>query len=691
MIKIDFENGKFTLTPKKFAPEINEKLGKIKDVEPAGDKWTVPKNKSAIRAVVNELGHGILDVSDKAYEVMNTLKESKLLDYDGKVFELHVSFSEHNRQILKYKIGDCYKRKSKRCWSVPDNYWSLYQVMKYYKPLEFTKEAQKRIDEYTEKINHINKELVPKLNTIKEAPVDVIPVDFEFKGKFDLYPHQIKMWWAGKEFLKAGAGFAFFAEPGVGKSAPAVNVAAYFIEKGLAEKVLMITPATLKYNMAEQFEIHSDLRANVLMSYKKDRRKGKSGRRWRWTKTDVSIEDYYDDYDEYLENEVDSPIQIVNYKCLSKEWKHFKDYDLYIADEFHYLKHRTSNRSKAMKKLSAYIPYRLALTATPITKNALDLFSQFDILDPDIFPNRYQTYRDIIANTFEMEVPNARSTITKVSSFKNKAIEKWLKPKIASRSIRYTTDETLDLIDPRYERIVIDMPPVVERFYKELVSNQVAEIGKMGDENYKFLEAANKLVVVTYARQISQGFINIRDEEGNDHYHELSDFKVRALIDLLSTFSDEQVIIWYRHKFLLEMVKRELDKEFKKAGGDLEGKSYTVINGDYTDLEQASRASEFRKGEYDYILASIDVTEGWQGQTAKIGIWLENHFTFDKREQAEGRIYREGQNSKPVFYDIIAKKSIDLRIIKSIYKGESLSEQVLADNMEDWAPFLKEE
>jgi SNF2 family DNA or RNA helicase len=685
MIKIDYD-GEFKLSLKKEVPEYVSKLDNIEGVTFNGNNWTIIKNKAVIRNVINEFGKNNVKPTEAAYDKMMELKNSVLLDYDGSVFEVYTSFNNKNRNFFKYHIGKCYKRTSKGCWSVPDNYWSIYHVMKHF-DLDYSPAAKKRLDKYQEKIGKINNNLLPKLNTIKDVDVDRVPIDHNFKGQFELYEHQKKMFWSAKEFLKIGAGFAFFAEPGVGKSAPAVNVVEYMLENNLVEKVLIVTPASLKFNMAEQFETHSSLRANVLLSYAKDQRKGKSGRRWQWTTAKVPIEEYYEGFNEKLDNEVDSPIQIVNYKCVAKEWKKFKDYDMWVADEFHYLKRRTSNRSKGMAKLSDHVPKRLALTATPITRDPLDLFSQFDILDPDVFPNRYQNFRDKIANTFEMKV-NGRN-ITQVGSFKQNILEGWLNDKVYSRAIRYTTDECLELMEPERHRIVVDMPSNVKKFYKELVTNRVAEIGSMGDEGYKFLDAANSLVVVTYARQIAQGFINIKDDEtGEDEYHLLSDFKVKELIKLLKVFEEHtQIIIWYRHKYLLEQVKRSLEKEFKRKSSELYGKSYTVINGEYDDLKKASRAKHFRDGEYDYILASIDVTEGWQGQTANVGIWLENHFTFDKRKQAEGRIYREGQQGSSDFYDIVAKESIDLRILKSIYKGESLSEKVLADTIDEWSGF----
>ena len=690
MITIDYD-GEFKLSLKKEVPEYISKLDHIEGVEFNGVDWAILKNKAVIRNIIKEFGQNNVKPTDRAYQKMMKLKDSVLLDYDGSVFEVYTHFGEKNRRFFKYHIGKCYKRTSKGCWSVPDNYWSIYQVMKKF-DLDYSKAAKERLSEYEEKIGKINSDLVPKLNTIKEVDIGRVPIDFEFNGQFELYEHQKKMFYAAKEFLKLGSGFAFFAEPGVGKSAPAVNVVEYMIKNNLAEKVLIVTPASLKFNMAEQFEIHSSLRANVLWDYKKDRRKGKSGRRFRWTTTEVPIEDYYEGFNKKIEHdELDSPIQIVNYKCIAKEWKHFKDYDMWVADEFHYLKRRGSNRSKGMRKLSEHIDKRLALTATPITRDPLDLFSQFEILEPDLFPNRYQSFRDKIANTFEMEVDTGggKRTITQVGSFKEDVLENWLNKKVYSRALRYTSEECLDLMEPERHRIVVDMPSNVEKFYKELVSNRVAEIGSMGEDGYKYLDAANALVVVTYARQIAQGFINIKDDETDENeYHLLSDFKVKEMIKLLKVFEkNTQVIVWYRHKFLLEQMKKALEKEFGRKSSDLYGKSYTVINGECSDIEKASRAKHFRDGQYDYILASIDVTEGWQGQTANVGVWLENHFTFDKRKQAEGRIYREGQQGSSIFYDIVAKESIDLRILKSIYKGESLSEKVLADTIDEWADF----
>ena len=695
MLKLDYDSQtlEFKAKLKKDTPEFQAKISQVPGSEEiASGFWSIPRKKQSIKKLYNIFGRGI-DTTDKAYNEMIAMKKdtSIKLDYDNSSdkFELYVDFSKKHKSFLKYEVGKCYKRTSKGCWSIPNNYWTLKKIYKEYgeSNIKPTKSAKEVLNNYTEKIETIENDLLSKLDTIKTVDRDKIPVDFDFKGEYELYDHQLKMWWAAKEFLKTGAGFAYFADAGTGKSAPAVNVIEYLLENGYINKALIITPASLKYNFAEQFEIHSDTDYNVLVSYNKDQRKGKSGRRWKWTDSNIPIEEYYEGYNEYLENETNAPVQIVNYKCISKEWKKFKGYDLWLADEVHKLRRRTSNRSKAMRKLSKHIPYRLGMTGTPICKDALDLFSQMNIIDPDILPNRYQNFRDKIAKTFTMEV-NGRK-IKQVYDFKPEGID-WLNDKIYKRAIRYRIGECVDLPEKQYERVVVDMPPKVDKFYKELVKNRVGELGEMGDDNYKYVDAANGLVVVSYARQVASGFVGIK-EDGEMNYHTLSDFKVKALMDLLERFNDEQVIIWYRHKHLLGLIKDELDKRIGNKSSDLHEKEYGVINGEIDSMEKSAVSKNFRKGKLDYILASIDVTEGWQGQSAKIAIFLENKFTFDVREQAEGRIHREGQKGDTIFYDIVAKETIDLKILRSIAEGESISEKTLAENIPEWAPFVEGE
>lgn len=604
------------------------------------------------------------------------------LDYDGERFEIYVDFNQKNRDILTKGIGYCRKRRSKGCWSVPDNAWSVRELYKYYNNIKPTDEANKRLDEYREKMDLLKKKLYPKLYQIKKAPKKAVlnEINFDFKGRYELYEHQVKMFWAAINFIEAGCGFAFFSDPGTGKSAPAVNVIEYFLEQEDVNKVLVVTPASIKYNFQEQFEEHSATSTNVLVDYDFDRRKGREGRRFRWTNSEIPIEDYYRGCTDYLDREINSSVQVVNYKCVAKERERFEDYDLVVADEMHYLRGRSSKRAREFAKLRKEVPRMLGMTATPVCKNGFDLWKQINILDPDLFPNRFETYRDKVAKCIPIKV-NEYTTIQKPVAWPGMD---WVNKKLRKRSIRYTMDEAADLPNMVHKPVKIEMPKKLKRFYGELVDTQVVEFGDMGSSDYAYVDAANSLVVVSYERQLAAGFIKVSEpEEPNPEYVTISNYKVEALKEQLEDIDKkdidgssrgEPVIIWYKHKHLLKEIKTMLDE-------DLKDKSYQVINGDTPNMMKADASKRFMNGEIDYLVVSVDCPAGWQGHAARYSIFLENNYTWGERKQALDRIKRLGQDRKMFIIDIIAIGTLDERIVKSINEGRSLSKKALAQEI----------
>lgn len=76
-------------------------------------------------------------------------------------------------------------------------------------------------------------------------------------------------------------------------------------------------------------------------------------------------------YEALLEKEVENAI---------KTWGP----DLMVVDEAHKIKTASAKRSKVLHRLGRDVP-SLLLSGTPITKNLLDLYSQYKVIDPDIW------------------------------------------------------------------------------------------------------------------------------------------------------------------------------------------------------------------------------------------------------------------------------------------------------------------
>lgn len=680
LVDFDIRKQKFTIQEDEVMPEDLMNLIRIQGLErDMGEGlWLIPCLKGSMWRL-GELFKDRVVFTQKAREKLYQLDKAGdyTLGYD-EAAKRFLLFAGRNMKSSLDSIGDCRYRKAAGCWSIPDNHWSLIQLYRIFskEDLAPTTEAQSRLDFFTQKLKVVTP-LIEKIKTIKPVDQSLIDTDgFQFRGTYTPREHQLKMWWAAYNMLlQENVGFFLFCGVGTGKSLVAANVAAALHEKGLVDKVLVITPASLKFNFAEQVQIHSPYSSNVLVSYAPDRRKGKDGRRWLWTESKCPITDYYMDYNEYLE-EPDSLFHIINFEAAATAPHMFVDkYDMLIIDEVHYVKSRSSARTRASKKIARTVPRRLGMTGTPVVKDPLDIWSLYNVVDPDIFPNRYIDFRDRVA--IKKIIKGKDREFPLIVGWKPEGIE-WVNDNIYKRAIRYRTEECMELPEKVYQRIVIEPPADVKRFYKELKDDLVAEIGQMGQEGYQFVESPNRLAVISKLRQVASGFVGLEDEEnpGRTRYYGLNDFKFKAVIDLLENLEGCQVILWYWHDYVRDKLVSLIKEKFEEPP--------MIIDGATSATEKAKRIHQFQQGAYNFAVWNIQVSEGNTATAANVSIYVENSFTYKDRHQSEGRIYREGQKRVTTFIDVATKGTVDLRILKAIEQGESLSEAVLLETIHEW-------
>lgn len=74
---------------------------------------------------------------------------------------------------------------------------------------------------------------------------------------------------------------------------------------------------------------------------------------------------------------------VINYDRVWRNDFDKKSFDLIALDEAHFIKNRTSQRSKACLKLGTRAKYRYILTGTPIGNSAIEnIWSMYCFLDP---------------------------------------------------------------------------------------------------------------------------------------------------------------------------------------------------------------------------------------------------------------------------------------------------------------------
>lgn len=132
--------------------------------------------------------------------------------------------------------------------------------------------------------------------------------------------------------------------------------------------LLVICPASIKYNWKNEFEKHTRYKGKIIVI---------DGEKWNKGLT---------------EDDLDSSIFIINYDLVDKWHKFISsiEWSCCIIDEIHKIKSYKSKRTQIVKKITKHIPYVLALSGTPIPNRVIELFTTLNILRPDLYPNPFK-------------------------------------------------------------------------------------------------------------------------------------------------------------------------------------------------------------------------------------------------------------------------------------------------------------
>ncbi|QIK57796.1 DEAD/DEAH box helicase [Erysipelothrix sp. HDW6A] len=415
-----------------------------------------------------------------------------------------------------------------------------------------------------------------------------------------LYSHQV----VARKHLMQNNAFALFMDQGSGKTLPILFHLAYLFEHGLISNAIIIAPLS------------------TLGSWSRDLDKLPKRRR-----------------------ESIGELEIINY---DKVWRraeiYEKKWDCIVLDESHSIKHRTSKRSKAVRKMARNgSKYRYILTGTPMSNGHLEEYwAQYDFLDNSIF-NTYKKFSDryCLLNQF-FKPYKYRNTDELIEIINN-------------HCYRITKEECLDLPDKLPDE-VIKVELKEKKLYKQMMDNFIKELE---------IEASNPLVRTIKLRQIASGFIV--NEEGQ--IHSLKSDKLKILGELLEARGDKKTVIFAEFKHSIKSIRHYLEKSNIK---------HLVLDGDQKDKNIWKK---FQSDETEQVIVC-------QYQTANAGIDLfasdtiifyEPTLSSTVNDQAKDRIHRIGQNSKCSYYYLLTKGTLETQIYNTVAKGSDFGKEVLLD------------
>ena len=475
-------------------------------------------------------------------------------------------------------------------------------------------------------------------------------MNYKFKTK--PYKHQLtaleKSW--NKET------YAYFMEMGTGKTKVLIDNMSMLYDKGKIDGALIIAPKGVIKTWYEQ-EIPTHLPnhiENVTVLWQPNITKQQETKLNNLFALNMNLH-----------------IFVINVEALSTDKgvkfaeKFLRSHKTLMAiDESTTIKTPTAKRTKNIINLGKAAKYRRIMTGSPVTKNPLDLYTQCEFLDPYLLDfTSYYAFRNRYA---EMKTMHLRGrSIQVVDEFKNLAE---LSETLKGFSYRVLKQDCLDLPPKNWIKRYINLSKEQQKVYDQMKKTALATL------NGKVTSTMTVITQLMRLQQITCG--HFVADDGTTQ--EIKNNRITELMDVLDEIEGKAIIWGHWQKDIQNMVS-----EIEKVHGPGSVVSY------YGLTPQDERQDNIRKFQSDpkcRFMVGTPSTGGY-GITltaANTVIYYSNGYDLEKRLQSEDRAHRIGQKKNVTYIDIIAEKTVDEKIVKSLRDKINIASEVLGEDLRAW-------
>ena len=476
-----------------------------------------------------------------------------------------------------------------------------------------------------------------------------------YKFKTKPYEHQkdaLKKCW-NKE------SFAIFAEMGTGKTKIALDNACILYNQGKIDRLLVIAPKGTYMNWVDQ-----EIPIHIPDYVEKEVLAWKPSTSQKYKAELKSIASF---------NNFRLKIFVMNVEALSTK-KGTRVANLFligksmmIVDESTTIKNPQAKRTKNILELAKEAKYRRILTGSPVTQSPMDLWAQMDFLDPEILEQQsFYAFRTRYAIMITATAAGGTHKYQKIVKFRNLV---QLGKLVSPHSYRILKKDCLDLPDKVYTKREIELSDEQAQAYADMKVNATTILKGQS------ATALNVLTQLIRLHQITCG--HMKTDSG-----EIINLKNSRLDELMQILGETtgKVIIWanYIHDIL------NLEEAIKKEYGP---SSYCKYYGATKSEDRQKCIYDFQNKKNDCRFFIGNTQTGGYGITltaASTVIYYSNNYDLEKRIQSEDRAHRIGQENKVVYIDLIAKGTVDEKIIQSLRNKVNIAKEINGEELISW-------
>ena len=233
------------------------------------------------------------------------------------------------------------------------------------------------------------------------------------------------------------------------------------------------------------------------------------------------------------------------------------------------------------------------------------------------------------------------------------------------RSITYTADECIDLPDVRHLIEEVRLPAHNLEYYNQVVRELIGSKSNFRAVKNAFLRM----------RQISSGFLGLKDDEtGAKAEMDFDDNpKLERLLELIDELpTDRKALVFYEYTHSGRRIFEEIADAMEIGAVWL----WSGTKNPRAALEKFIKDPGCRIAVVNNKVGAYSL-DGLQ--VANYEFHFESALSVMDRSQAEKRIVRQGQKHRCFIYDLVARDTVDSKILSFHREGKNLFEALLVD------------
>lgn len=344
--------------------------------------------------------------------------------------------------------------------------------------------------------------------------------------------------------------------------------------------------------------------------------------------------------DIYIINRENVPWLVDHYR---NDWK----FDMVVVDELSSFKSHKAKRFKCLSWVRPHIKKFVGLTGTPAPNGMMDLWAQVYLID-----GGERLGKTITAYRQAYFVQNTHGGNFATFEERKESSEE-IKRRISDICISMKAEDYISLPDRTDVVVPVQLDSKARKLYDEFEKEMFLQI----DEDS--LDAGSAAVLSGKLLQMCNGAVY-----GENGVVSIHNCKLEAFMDLVESAQGQPMLVFYNFKHDLERIKSVLAKTKLTVG----------------ELKTESDIDKWNAGELNILLAHP--ASAAYGLNLQAGgshiVWFGLNWSLELYQQANARLYRQGQQNKVIIHHLVVEDSTD-ELVMAVLEDKGSTQNLLLE------------